>query len=268
MLHSELIFFKDKDSIIWKSPVVWLVADLHHSGCSLDAGVLDRLCAGGRLAVPLRAGHRVGEEVRQRAQPRHNSASADRSCRARVSLAHYLRLILHQQRLDPETQKARVSKRLRRGRSGRVGELVGGSVVVRQTRRWQARAAAGGCKLPTLPQRLLLVGKAPENSNHARKDKMISLTVAEMHLEKFHCMPTPNHKTHTKVVSKREIVWVGAGSNCLAGSATSPDRCNIRPSSNRDDQSGKEQAILSPFPHFHFFSFHFQFLHRSKLKQK
>ena len=182
------------------------MADLHHSGCSLDAGVLDRLCAGGRLAVPLRAGHRVGEEVRQRAQPRHNSASADRSCRARVSLVHYLRLILHQQRLDRETEKARVSKRLRRGWSGRVGELVGGSVVVRQTRRWQARAAAGGCKLPTLPQRLLLVGKAPENSNHARKDKMISLTVAEMHLEKVHCMPTPNHKTHTKVVSKGEIV--------------------------------------------------------------
>ena len=48
------------------------MADLDHSGCSLDAGVLDRLCAGGRLAVPLRAGHRVGEEVRQRTQPRHN----------------------------------------------------------------------------------------------------------------------------------------------------------------------------------------------------
>ena len=209
--------------------------------------------------MPLRAGHRVGEEVRQRAQPRHNSASADRSCRARVSLVHYLRLILHQQRLDPETQKARVSKRLRRGRSGRVGELVGGSVVVRQTRRWQARAAAGGCKLPTLPQRLLLVGKAPENSNHARKDKMISLTVAEMHLEKVHCMPTPNHKTHNKVASRgRLFEW-----------ALDPTAWRALPLLPIDATSGRAQTEMislaknkqyfHPFPTFTFFLFTFNF---------
>ena len=92
------------------------MADLHHSGCSLDAGVLDRLCAGGRLAVPLRAGHRVGEEVRQRAQPRHNSASADRSCPAeRLSSTHYyLLLLLDHPRLDLETwslAKIRVPER-------------------------------------------------------------------------------------------------------------------------------------------------------------
>ena len=76
---------------------------------------LEGLCAVGRLAVAvLRAGDRVvvGEEVRQRTQPRHNSASADRSCREpSASLLHCLLLPLNQPRLNP-LETMHVQKRL------------------------------------------------------------------------------------------------------------------------------------------------------------
>ena len=120
---------------------------------------LEGLCAVGRLAVAvLRAGHRVGEEVRQRTQPRHNSASTRRpklsGCSPSLLHVHlHLRLLLNHPRLNP----------LRRCMS-RKGEEVGKvcrlvecgtrwlEVVVRQTRlaSKQAGPAAGGWKLPSL----------------------------------------------------------------------------------------------------------------------
>ena len=134
-----------------------------------------RACSGvGRLAmVGLRAGHRVGEEVRQRTQPRHNRVGLRRPKLSGASLLSSTTSNVSSStpsKIQPSDHMSRKGSGGEGGLEVGVERVGGGGGATDETLPREAGAAAGGCKLPLLlkaPSLLLRVRKPPENSTQA-----------------------------------------------------------------------------------------------------
>ena len=154
-----------------------------------------RACSGvGRLAmVGLRAGHRVGEEVRQRTQPRHNRVGLRRPKLSGASLLSSTSSYVSSSTIQDSTLRPHVQKRF--WRWGGLGGWCRTSW--RSWRRWwcdRRDVATGGggsrgrLQAPSATQSPKSVAASPQTSrelNSGRNDskRETRLKVAETHMQ-------------------------------------------------------------------------------------